>query len=765
MRAVMVNEFISIVHGKDGYFLVNRNDFYVGKALEIYGEYGGIESAFLKSVITPGTTVVEVGANIGSHTVGLAKAVGPQGKVFVFEPQRACYALLQAQIALNQFGNIYAFNQGVGRTRGKLWVPRINYAQRGNFGGVALSNDKTAGAETVDVVTLDESVSDISCALIKIDVEGMEEEVIRGAVSLIKNQHPLLYVENDRVEKSSSLVSLLLDLGYRLWWHIPQLYNPNNFFGVKENIYGNVVSFNMFCCQGNHTSAVGLVEIKSPNDPHPLTGIARPQQRQSATVALEAKFSQARAYSQQGKPADAERICEEILAHDPKHVDALHLLGEIALRARRIEAAIELFGKAIALKPDFVEAYCDRGMALRKLKRPEDALASYDQAIALKPDFAMAHNNRGNVLLDLSRPEEALASCDQAIALSPNLAIAYYNRARALQDVKRFEDALADYDQATALRPDFAEAIWNKSLCLLLLGRFDQGFPLYEWRKRRDEPVATRSYPQPLWLGEEGIAGKTLFIWWEQGFGDTIQFCRYAKLAKARGAKVIMSVQRSLLKLLIQISPSIEIIDPEEVPNNFDYHCPLLSLPLAFRTTLATIPTEQQYLKADENLRLAWAARLPPKTKPRIGLVWSGRMEHKNDHNRSIELEQLSSIINLDADWTCLQKEIKDKDLVVLQQLGRIRCFGDELRDFSDTAALLELMDVVITVDTSVAHLAGAMGKPVWMMLPYSPDWRWLLDRNDSPWYPSARLFRQRQIRNWAGVIDQVKNELRSLIG
>ncbi len=299
---------------------------------------------------------------------------------------------------------------------------------------------------------------------------------------------------------------------------------------------------------------------------------------------------------------------------------------------------------------------------------------------------------------------------------------------------------------------------------MLLLGRFEQGWRQFEWRKKCGGPIAARCYPQPLWLGEEDIAGKTLFIWCEQGLGDTIQFCRYAKLAEARNAKVIMSVQEPLRGLLKQISPTIQIINQGEVPTDFDYHCPLLSLPLAFRTTLETIPAELQYLKADEELRVAWAARLSPKTKPRLGLVWSGRTTHPNDHNRSIELEQFIPILGSHLDWICLQKEIREKDLALLRQLGHIAFFGDELRDFSDTTALLTQMDLVVTVDTSVAHLAGAMGKPVWLLLPYDPDWRWLLDRDDSPWYPSARLFRQQEIGNWAAVIDQVANELRSAI-
>jgi hypothetical protein len=349
-----------------------------------------------------------------------------------------------------------------------------------------------------------------------------------------------------------------------------------------------------------------------------------------------------------------------------------------------------------------------------------------DRAIALKPDYVEAHSNRGNALLDLKRPEEALAS----------------------------------YDRAIALKPDDADAFWNQSLCLLQMGHYERGWRQYEWRKKRTEPVGDRIFHQPVWLGEEDVAGKTLFIHWEQGLGDTIQFCRYVKLVEARGAKIIMSVQEPLRGLLRQISPGIQIIHQNEVPTDFDFHCPLLSLPLALGTTLETIPSERQYLKADHEFREVWSARLSAPTKPRIGLVWSGGAAHKNDYSRSIALEQLVSLLRLDAHWISLQKEVRDKDAAVLLENDSIAHFGDDLSDFRDTAALLDLIDLIITVDTSVAHLAGAMGKPVWILLPYNSDWRWLLHRTDTPWYPSVRLFRQQQIGDWAAVIDQVKHEL-----
>jgi FkbM family methyltransferase len=279
MKIVVINEGVALVAGRDGYFLVNRNDMYVGKALEKYGEYSGLEALALRHLVKPGQNVVEVGANIGAHTVALAKAVGPQGQVIAFEPQRACFAFLQAQIALNQITNIVALNEGVGRERGHLWLPNVNYAAVGNFGGISLTPDPAKGSHAVKVVTLDERLRDLPVALIKIDVEGMEEEVLRGGMQLIKAHKPILYVENDRVAKSAALVRLILELGYRAWWHVPPLFNPDNFFKVSENIYSNIASFNMICAAEGSPALARLVEIKSADDPHPLA-----QSRPAAAV-------------------------------------------------------------------------------------------------------------------------------------------------------------------------------------------------------------------------------------------------------------------------------------------------------------------------------------------------------------------------------------------------------------------------------------------------------------------------------------------------
>ena len=462
------------------------------------------------------------------------------------------------------------------------------------------------------------------------------------------------------------------------------------------------------------------------------------------------------------RPADALAAYDKAIALKPNFPEAHYNRGRALEHLARPTEALTAYNRAIELNPFFAEAYTARGNILQDLRQLEEALVSHDRAIALKPDFPEAHSNRGNVLMYLMRPAEALASCDKAITLKPDFPEAYNNRGNILQDLRRFEEALLAYDKSIALKPDFVEAHNNKSFLLLLMGRFEQGWREHEWRKKRSNPVAADSHPQPLWLGAENITGKTLFIWCEQGFGDTIQFCRYAKLLEARGARIILSVQESLLALLKHISPTIEVIDSSRTPTDFDYHCPLMSLPLAFGTTLETIPTGPAYLKADPDLRSAWEARLPPKTKRRIGVIWSGSTTH-NIYNRSMPLETFLALPGPDADWVCLQKEISEKDISLLQQDGRIVFFGDDLRDFSDTAALLDLMDLVITIDTSIAHLAGAMGKPVWVLLPYSADWRWLLDRTDTPWYPSARLVRQRELGNWAALIEEVKSELKTI--
>ena len=448
------------------------------------------------------------------------------------------------------------------------------------------------------------------------------------------------------------------------------------------------------------------------------------------------------------------------IALKPDYAEAYADLGNVLLELNRLEDALASYDKAIAIKPKFSKALNHRGVALKELKQLGGALASYDKAIAMNPEYAEAHYNRGNALEKLKQLEEALASYDKAIAIKSDFLEAVYNRGIALKKLRRLGEAVTSYDKAIVIRPDFAEAHWNKSVTLLLAGDFEQGLKLFEWRwEVEDSGSPKRNFPQPLWLGVEDIAGKTILLHAEQGLGDTIQFCRYAKMVKSLGARVVLEVPSSLSGLLNGLEGVDTLVQTGQALPEFDYHCPLMSLPLAFKTELLTIPSPSPYLCADANKLEQWSAKLGERNKPRVGLVWSGSTTHKNDQNRSLTLQELLACLPKNYEYLSLQKEVRQIDVELLAGSG-IRHYGQELKDFSDTAALCALMDIVISVDTSVAHLAGALGKPAWVLLPYVPDWRWLLDRDDSPWYESVRLYRQGEDRQWESVLQNVAQQL-----
>ena len=451
---------------------------------------------------------------------------------------------------------------------------------------------------------------------------------------------------------------------------------------------------------------------------------------------------------------------DRAIAIQRDYAEAFSNRGNALRHLKRLEEAVASCDRAIAINPDYAQAHSNRGVALKELNRHEEAIASYDRAIAIKPDYAQAYSNRGIALKELNRLEEAIASLDRAIAIKPDYAEAYSNRGNALQALKRLEGAIASYDQAITIKPVFADAYLNKSLTLLLGGQFEEGWALYEWRWKNDKSgLKNRLFVQPLWLGGENIANKTILLHSEQGLGDTIQFCRYAKLVKAFGARVLLEVPKPLLGLLAGLEGVDELLEKDTPLPSFDYHCPLLSFPLAFKTKLNTIPRSSPYLSSDDDKRSEWVNRLGEKRKLRVGLVWSGAVAFKNDHNRSLTLADLLLHLPNDFEYVSLQKEVRERDKGVMISSG-LKHFGDHLNDFTDTAALCDLMDVVISVDTSVAHLAGAMGKTTWVLLPYAPDWRWLIERDDSPWYPSVRLYRQHEDRQWEPVLKRVAGDL-----
>jgi hypothetical protein len=420
-----------------------------------------------------------------------------------------------------------------------------------------------------------------------------------------------------------------------------------------------------------------------------------------------------------------------LLEKQSDSADALHMLGLMAFERREYQQAVVLIDKAIAINPGNAAYYSDRGLALQRLKHVDRALESYDQALAIRKDIAIIHLNRGN----------------------------------ALKELRQLDAAIESYDNAIAIKPDYATAYWNKALEQLTLGDFEQGWKSYEWRwKEESFPSPRRNFSWPLWLGEESLRGKRILLHSEQGLGDTIQFCRYVPMVAALGARVVLEVEQPLLVLLEQLDGVSEFVSKGLALPAVDFHAPLLSLPLAFKTTYETIPSPRKYLGSDSLKIAEWGCRLGPKSMLRIGLAWSGRAEHQNDHLRSISLAELIEHLPVGFQYVSLQKEVRHADREALESHTNIAHFGAALQDFTDTAALIELMDVVISVDTSVAHLSAASGKSTWVLLPFTPDWRWLLDRNDSPWYESVKLYRQERADDWNGVLGRVKHDLLQML-
>jgi tetratricopeptide (TPR) repeat protein len=495
---------------------------------------------------------------------------------------------------------------------------------------------------------------------------------------------------------------------------------------------------------------------------------ARAAEALQKALALDPAFAQAHndlgtALYMLGRLDDALACHDRALALDPGDPGAACNRGNVLSALGRHEEAVASFDRAISAKPDYPEAFCNRGHALRALGRPVEALASYDRAIALKGDYAKALHARGLALREQNRLDEALASCDRALRLWPDYVEALLDRGNVLSDLRRSDEALATYEKAGLLRPDDPRPRYNASLRLLALGRLDAGLPGYEQRRGEDGRAPHRPYDQPLWTGDQPLGGKTLLIYAEQGLGDTLQFCRYARLAEDAGADVVLAVQPELTALVRSLSPTIRCVDLDDAASGpFDFHTPMLSLPLAFGTSLSSIPSWPRYLSSDEARRRAWADRMGASDRPRVGLAWSGNPNHANDSNRSMRFEQIEPILAEDAAWISLQKQVRPADAARLQQTGSIQRIGEELTDFADAAALMESLDLVITVDTSVAHVAGALGKPVWILLPFNADWRWLTDRTDSPWYPTARLFRQDAPGDWRGALRDLRRALKT---
>ncbi len=452
---------------------------------------------------------------------------------------------------------------------------------------------------------------------------------------------------------------------------------------------------------------------------------------------------------------------ERALAFEPNHIDALGMKGDTLLVRGQAAAALESFDRILAIAPRHGAARANRAVALAALGRYEEALADCDAAIAAAPGHVMALYNRANVLANLGRDADALAAWDRLLVAAPQHAAAWNNRGNALSALKRHAEAVQSFARAIALRPDYADAHFNMSLALLALGDYGRGFAEYEWRWKRTGMPPPRDFGRPFWLGDVPLAGKTILVHSEQGLGDTVQFARYVPMLAQAGAKVVLEVHAELKSLLARLEGAVQVVARGEVLPAFDLHCPLGTLPLAFKTELSRVPAGIPYLRADGSRIAQWRARLAAVVSPRVALVWAGNPQHINDRHRSIALAALKPLVDAGkSGFVSLQREMRAADAEVLKAVPAVLHLGDGLADLDDTAAILALCDLVISVDTSVAHLAGAMGRPTWVLLPFSPDWRWTLDGEHSPWYPAARLYRQARAGDWGGVIAQLRTEL-----
>jgi tetratricopeptide (TPR) repeat protein len=484
-----------------------------------------------------------------------------------------------------------------------------------------------------------------------------------------------------------------------------------------------------------------------------------------AKLTTQQVFDLASEHHRAGRLSEAERLYRVILSQQPEHAGALHYLGVIAYQSGNKVAALELIQRAIALGAGDSSALSNLGAALKDLGKLDEAEAACRRALELNPDSLDAHLNLGYVLSDQDKPGEAAREFERAAAIAPESVKPLFYLGNALCAEGRLEEGGEAYRRAIALQPDYADAHGYLSLSLLLRGEFEAGWKEYEWRWKSDEFQSIGGgIDKPRWDGSD-LAGRTILVHAEQGFGDTIQFIRYLPLVAQRGGKVVVQVHKELIRLLRQVPGAQEWLTNEEKPPAFDVYCPLLSLPGMFGTTLETIPGPVPYLFAEGELVENWKRRLGPRDgKLRVGLVWAGSTHFKGDRTRSLMLDKLSVFGGIKGvRFYSLQKGAAGQQAKHPPEGLELVDLGEGLEDFADTAAVMQLMDLIVTTDTSIPHLAGAMGRPVWVMLQKIPYFTWMLDRKDCPWYPTVRMFRQSKHGDWGTPIGEVRRELQKL--
>ena len=496
----------------------------------------------------------------------------------------------------------------------------------------------------------------------------------------------------------------------------------------------------------------------------------------SFTKAIALKADDAEAFGQRANALqELDRFEEAIRDYDhavvlrPDFFPAYNNRGLALARLNRLDEALASIDRAIALKPDYAAAHKNRGDVLMALKRPAGALASYNRVIALEPKSSAALNNRGNILKDLERFDEALESYDAAIAAASNLAEAWYNRGIVLLELKRPHDALSSYDRAIALKLDYAEALVGRGLCKLAMGRFDTGWRDYENRWRvPSHPALYAPTNTPLWSGEDP-RDRSILVCAERGFGDIVHFSRYVPSLAEQGARVSFLVPQKVQRILGGLPESVRLISMVADSDQFDFHCALMSLPCLLHIERADTPLSIPYLAIDAHRAADWKRRVG-EGGFKIGICWQGAAWQGGASitGRALPLSAFHTLSQLEGvRLISLQKEGGLEQLASMPPGMAVETLGDDFDAgpdaFVDTIAVMEHLDLIVTCDTSIAHVAGARSRPVWIALKHVPEWRWGLEGESSPWYPTARLFRQKTRGDWAGVFAEMASELRKL--
>ncbi len=471
---------------------------------------------------------------------------------------------------------------------------------------------------------------------------------------------------------------------------------------------------------------------------------------------IEAYKNLGNALLKQGKLEEAITYYQQALTLDPNDATLYYQLGIVLHKQGKLDEAIVYYQQCLALNSNWATAYYNLGYAFQMQGKLEEAINFYEQALTLEPNFVLAHQNLGAILQEKGETQKAIACYYRLLEIAPDYAEACYNLGWLLEG-SQLEKGIAFYNRAIEFDPDHTKAHVNRSFILLLLGKYKEGFAEYEWRWRRESTPA-RPFPQPLWDGSN-LEGRTILLHSEQGFGDTIQFIRYAPLVQACGGHVVVECQQPLVRLLTTVAGVEKVVPTGTTLPEFDVHAPLLSLPRILGTTLETVPAQIPYL----NLSHFPSLRLEnlPGTYLKVGIVWAGNPMHRANPSRSCSLNHFLTILNIPGiAFYSLQKGAPVEELAQLSSKVLLQDLSSQLNDFADTATVLAQLDLIITVDTAVAHLAGALGRPVWVLLSHRCDWRWMMEREDSPWYPTVRLFRQQQPGDWAGVFERVAEAL-----